>query len=98
VADFFPLPGTPEFRALPIDLQARLEVAVTLGAHVAALQHLVDGIQAVLAVEAPGRAAYGAALRYHVRTLAIYFAEAEAHAAGLTTAERREWKRGNPDG
>ena len=78
----------PQFRALPSDLQARLEVALTLGAHAAALRSLTDNLKQVLEVQAPQFTAFGEALDYHVRALETYFRSTVDHAYGAG------WRRG----
>lgn len=72
----------PSFRGLPRDLQARLEVALTLGAQVAAIRKLTDDLQHVLGVQAPQFTAFGVALDHHVRLLETYFAAADQEAYG----------------
>ena len=71
----------PTFRALPTELQARLEVALTLGAQAAALRSLTDDLNRILEVEAPGFA-FGIALDIHVSTLETYFRNTVSHALG----------------
>jgi hypothetical protein len=89
-----PYPHEPQFRALPEHLQARLEVAMTLRAQVASLEHLVKAINLVFTVELPHRTAYAQALEYHVRLMALYFDAAEQDAQGLSAMEKREMDHG----
>lgn len=72
----------PNYRALPADLQARLEVALTLGAQMHAISKITEALQDVLQHEAPQYTAFGTALTYHVQLMQTYFKAAERHAYG----------------
>jgi hypothetical protein len=75
--------GDPRMQGLPVELQARLEVALTLGAQVAAIRHLVDALAQVLQHELPEFKEFAVALNYHVRALETYFKAAELDAWGV---------------
>lgn len=78
----------PSFQALPPDLQAQVKVALTLGAQLAAIRKLTDGIQKALRLAAPQFSAYGEALDHHVRLMEAYHTNAVDEAYGLG------WRRG----
>lgn len=74
--------GDPRMQGLPMELQARLQVALTLGAHLAAIRELTNAVGEVLRHEAPRFTAYGEALDNHVRFMEQYFRAAELDAYG----------------